>query len=254
MRFRINSIVIEKLQKGIALLRLLGFDHVKMKNMAIALALDGEREILRAFQTGRISRGPFSGIVIPLIDVLEFGTENSCMHIIEPAVEAKAVDVSSIGAVVAQPTDRSINRFIVRYERAAVAECAEILLNEETGGRGVAEFADFETIAVRADGLGVIFNHAELMLFGDFADGLHISALAVKVDRDDGLCLSGDRGFAFFRVNAFGLRIAIHEYRRCACDPDGFSGRKKCVRVSNDFVAFANPESHERQPDRVRAV
>ena len=47
---------------------------------------------------------------------------------------------------------------------------------------------------------------------------------------------------------------AIHEDRRGAGDPDRFGGGEEGIRVGDDFVAGADAEGHEGQPDGVGAV
>ena len=56
------------------------------------------------------------------------------------------------------------------------------------------------------------------------------------------------------RVDALGLRVAIHQDRRRAGDPDGFGGGEKRVGVGDALVARADAQRHQRQPDRVGAV
>ena len=50
------------------------------------------------------------------------------------------------------------------------------------------------------------------------------------------------------------LRIAIHEHRGGAGDPDRLGRGEERVRVGDDLVARPDAQRHERQPDRVRAV
>ena len=92
---------------------------------------------------------------------------------------------------------------VVGDERAAVAERAEVLLDDEAGRGGVAELADPEPVAGGVDRLRVVFDHAQLVLVGDLPDRRHVGALAVEVDRDDGLGLRRDRRFDLRRVDAF---------------------------------------------------
>ena len=80
------------------------------------------------------------------------------------------------------------------------------------------------------DRLRVVFDHAQLVLVGDLLDRRHVGALAVEVNRDDGLRLRGDRRFDFRRVDALGLRIAVNQHRRGAGNPDGLGRREECVR------------------------
>ena len=49
--------------------------------------------------------------------------------------------------------------FVIGYHRAGIAECSQILLDDEAGGDGVGQFANFESIAVRVNGLRAIFDH-----------------------------------------------------------------------------------------------
>ena len=136
------------------------------------------------------------------------------MNVIQPAVETETMNVSRIRTVVSQFANRSVDLFVVGYERAAITKRAKIFLNDETRRRGVAQFRNFESVTMRADPLRIILNNEQLVFFGNFADRLHISALAIEMNRDNRLCLPGDGSFDLFRVNAFRLRIAIHKNRR----------------------------------------
>ena len=91
------------------------------------------------------------------------------MQVVQAAVEAEAVDVARGRAVVAQPADGGVDVGVVGDQRAAVAEGAEVLLDDEAGGGGVAELADLEVRPARADGLGVVLDDLELVLVGNLA-------------------------------------------------------------------------------------
>ena len=92
------------------------------------------------------------------------------------------------------------------------------------------------------------------MFVGNLLDGRHVGALAVEVHRDDALRLRRDGGFDFGRVNAFCFWIAIHQDGGCAGNPDRFCRCKKRICIRDDFVAGPDPECHEGEPDRIRAV
>ena len=130
-----------------------------MEDVAVARQLGWQVNGLCALKAGGVAGGPLAAQVVPGVDVLELGAEDAGVQVVQAAVEAIAVDVAGIGAVVAQLADPGVDVGVVRHERAAVAEGAEVLLDDETGGRGVAEFADFEALAAGADGLGVVFDH-----------------------------------------------------------------------------------------------
>src|SRR5689334_15512167 len=217
--FGVNRCVVQELKERIALFRLFGLEDVKMKNVMVTLALGGESEILRTFQAGSVTSGPFPAEVIPGINVLELGAEDAGVKIVQSAVESVAMDVAGVGAVVAELADGGVNFLVIRNQRAAVAERAEIFLDNEAGSGRVAQFGDFESIAARADGLGIILDDIEFMFVGDFANGLHVGALAVEMDRDDSLGLGCDSSFDFGGVNAAAFGVAIHKNGGCAGDP-----------------------------------
>ena len=176
------------------------------------------------------------------------------MEVVQPAVEAEAVDVACSGAVIAQLAHFGVDVGVVRDQGAAVAEGAEVLLDDEAGGGGVAQVPDLELRSVRADGLGVVLDNLEVMLVGNLLDGGHVGALAVKVDGNDGLRLRRDGGLDLLRADALGVGAAIHENRGGACDPDGLGGGKEGVRVGDDLIARADAKGHEGEPDGVGAV
>jgi hypothetical protein len=92
------------------------------------------------------------------------------------------------------------------------------------------------------------------MFAGDFSNRLHVRALAIKMDWDNGLGPGSNRRLDLCRVDAFGLRIAIHQHCRRAGNPDGFGSGKKGVGVCDALVAGADPQGHQRQPNGVGPV
>jgi hypothetical protein len=63
----------------------------------------------------------------------------------------------------------------------AVAEGAEVLLDDEADGHRVAQLPDLEVIAGGIDRLSVVLDDAEMMLVGDRLDGRHVRALSVEM-------------------------------------------------------------------------
>jgi hypothetical protein len=72
--------------------------------------------------------------------------------------------------------------------------------------------------------------------------------------RDDGFRASGDGLADCFGINALGLGVAVHQHGGAAGDPHGFRRRKKRIGVGNQFIAFAQAQRHEGEPQRVGAV
>ena len=88
--------------------------------------------------------GPLNALIVPRMDVLQLGAQHAGVQIVEPAVEAVAVDVALGRSVVAQLAHRGVDVRVVGEERAAVAERAEVLLDDEAGRGRVAQLADLE--------------------------------------------------------------------------------------------------------------
>ena len=113
---------------------------------------------------------------------LSLALRNPGMEIVQPAVEAVAVDIPRIGTVIAQFANNRVDLFIIRHQRAAVAEGAEVLLDDKTRGACIAEFRHFETVAARANGLGIVFDDVKLVFIGDLCESLSCR----RIGRRDG--------------------------------------------------------------------
>ena len=86
-----------------------------------------------------------------------------------------------VDPVVAQLADLRVDVGVVGEQRAAVAERAEVLLDDEAGRRRIAQLADLEAGAGRIDRLRVVLDDAQLVPIGDCLDRRHVGALAVEV-------------------------------------------------------------------------
>src|SRR5882672_606031 len=137
----------------------LGLDHVEVVDVAVARCFERQRDIAGVFQARRIAGGPFTAQVAPFVDVLELGAENAGVEIVQPAVDSKTVAGPLLRTVIAEPADHAVDEIAVRDHGAAIAESAEVLLDDEAGANGIAELADLETVAFRADALRVILHH-----------------------------------------------------------------------------------------------
>src|SRR5438093_4754049 len=119
--------------------------------MPIAGQFNGQVEVAAVLQTRCVAGGPMTSLVVRLVDMLELGAQNARVQVVEPAVEPETVDVARVRAVVAQFADPRVDVRVVGHHRAAVAKGAEILLDDETDRRRVAEFSDLEAAAVSAN-------------------------------------------------------------------------------------------------------
>ncbi len=254
VRLRIHAVFVQPLQEGVAFCGVLDLDNVQVPHVAVARLLVRQVEGLGTLKALGVVLGQFDAVVVPLVDVFEFGAQDAGLDVVQTAVEAEAVHVAGGRAVGAEQLGHAVDLFVVGDNRTAIAEAAQVFLDDETGSHGIGELADLEGIARRVNGLGVIFDDPELVLVGDLFDRRHVSALPVQMDRHNALRLAGDGCLDLGGVDALGLGIAVnHDYGR-AGDPDGFRRGEEGVGVGDDFVAFANAQGHQGQPEGVRAV
>src|ERR1700683_4541469 len=139
MGFGVHAGVVEEFEKTVATGGIFGLDHVKMKNVASTGRLERQREIFRALETRGVTGRRGAAKVVPGVDMLELCAEDGRVDVVLAAVEAEAVNVAGVGTVVAKLADAGIEIGIIGDNRAAVAECAEVLLDDEAGCGGVAQ-------------------------------------------------------------------------------------------------------------------
>ena len=156
--------------------------------------------------------------------------------------------------MVAHPADLAVHILVVRDHRAAVSEGAEVLLDDEAGANRVAQLADLEAVARGPERLRVVFDDQQLMLVGDLADGLHVGALAVQVDRHDGLGLRCDGRFDLGWVDTIRFRVRIDENSRRPRDPHGLRRGEERVGGGDALVSGTDAQGHEGQPQCVGSV
>src|ERR1051326_1703551 len=176
------------------------------------------------------------------------------MQVVEPAVAAHAVAGALLGAVVAQLPNGAIDLRIVGDDCAAVAERAEILLDDETDGGSIAVFGDAKPIAAGADSLGIVLNDLQVVLVGNLADRSHVGALTIKMNRNEQLGARSNRSFDLAGIDAIGVWIGVDEYGCRAGDPDRFGGGEESVGRGDALVSRADAECLEGEPEGVGSV
>src|SRR2546429_4489314 len=129
MRFGINPGLVQEFQQRIALSGLFRLDDEEMKDVPVAGQFDRQIEVSATLQPGAVTRGPLPSQIVPSVDVLELGAEHAGVQVVETTVETVAVNVASVRAVIAQLANAGVDLGVVRDERAAVAEAAEVFLD-----------------------------------------------------------------------------------------------------------------------------
>src|SRR6185503_9815624 len=119
----------------------------EVKHVPVAGARVRQIDVRRTLQPRGVSGRPLNAFVVPRMDMFQLRAENTGVYVIKPAVEAEAVDVPLVRAVVPQLADPGVDLRVVREERPAIAERAQVLLDDEADRRRVAQLGDLETVA-----------------------------------------------------------------------------------------------------------
>ena len=254
MALRVDAFKAQELEQRIPLFRPLGLDDVEVVDVTVPWPFVGQRDVPRAGQSRTVTRRPLPAQVIPFVDVLQFRAEHASVQIVEPAVVSRAVARALGRTVIAQAADDGVDLRAIGHHCAAVAKGSKVLLNDEADGGGVAQLSDPEAVAACADGLRIVLNHQQVVPVGNLADGFHIRALAIQMDRHQGLGAGRDRRLDFVGVDTVRLRIAVNKDDRCPCDPDRFRGCEERVAGGDALVATTDAERLESEPQCVRPV
>src|SRR5262249_17066833 len=147
----------------IALLWLRGLDDVQMVDVIVARPLVRKRQRSDVLQTLGVPGRPLAPPGVPIVDVPQLGAQDSGLKIVEAAVVARAVTRPLVRPMVPEFPHHSVNVLLIGDHGSAVAETAQVFLDDEAGAYGVAQLADAEPVAAGADGLRVIFDYEKFV-------------------------------------------------------------------------------------------
>src|SRR5690606_37028448 len=117
----------------------------------------------------------------------------------------------------------------------------------EAEGGGIADAADVAAAVERADAVGGVFHHLQVVAAGDVHDLVHGAGFAAEVDRDDRLRARGDGALDGFRIDVEVPFADINEDGRgAAMDDDGGRGGEGVDR-GDDFIAVADAPGREAE-------
>ncbi len=100
--------------------------------------------------------------------------------------------------------------------------------------------------------LGTILHHAQIVPRGDRQERVHVRGLAVEVHGEQDTRARRDAGFHLGDIHEVRLRDDIDEDRNAARRADGGDGGHRGVGDGDHFVARLEPESFEREEERIR--
>ena len=119
---------------------------------------------------------------------------------------------------------------IVGHDAAGVAISAEIFSGIKRERRGVAKRADEFSLEPRQMRLRAIFNHPQLVFFGDGHDRVHVRRLAVKMHRNNSHRARSDFRFDLRGIDVERVVVRVAENHPAAGLRDGFRRRNPRVR------------------------
>src|SRR5262249_1318285 len=116
------------------------------------------------------------------------------------------------------------------------AEAAQVLRGEKRIATRGSHRASAASLILGANSLSRIFNDGDMMLLGDFENGIHLRALSEEMNRNYRLGCGTD-----FVGNRVGSQIEsdwvdIYEYRLCSKPGNRAHRSKKSERSRNHFV------------------
>ena len=145
------------------------------------------------------------------------------------------------------------HRVVAGGDQSAVARRTQVFRREETKTTVAADGAGPAALVLRADRLGGVLDDRYPTPVGDGHDRVHLRALAVKMDRQDGLGVGSDSGLDFGGVDVVGLRVDIDEDRLGTEPGDPAGGGEERVGGGDHFVAGADPLGHQADQQGVAA-
>ena len=215
---------------------IIAFDDVKMIHVLIFRGRVRQAQ-RRIGERGVIDARDRAALGAPFVHFAQLHAQHGGVQIVQAAVVANAVVRALERAVIAQFANLRGQFRVAGGHGAAIAEAAQIFLDNEAETNRVAVLADGEIIAARADALRAILNHRKAVSFGNFRYRRHVRRQAVEMHGHDGARFRRDRGSQFANVEIMRLAIGIDQHRRRAGQPDGLGRGEKCVRSGDDLVA-----------------
>ena len=137
--------------------------------------------------------------------------------------------------VILQTVKPVVHPFLGKRHRAAL-DGVKHLGGMKAENTGVSELGHAFSLIPLPKGMGRIINHLQAMLFGNGPNPLHITDIAVHMDRDDGRCAFCDQGLYFVRVHGIVRRVDVAEHRRQPVAHNRMGGGRKAEGGGNHLA------------------
>ena len=191
----------------------------------------------------------------PLLKPWQLHVQDSRLDRIQPAVVAKAGVQIALGHAVHGELTHGLGQLgIAGGDGTAVSRRTEVLGGEEAEAARIAEAAHRLALPASSRRLGAVFDHLQLMAFGNGHQSGHVHCAPEQVHRHQGPGGGGDRSFDLIEIDQVGAGVDIHEHRRGADGADGLSRGEKTERAGDHFIAGANAQATQGQDQSVGAA
>lgn len=149
---------------------------------------------------------------------------------------------ASCAAALIAERDAEIGQVVVVCEDHASFSGCDLLVGIEGENAHCAEDADFFVADLRAGPFATVFDHGQVVLGCDVADGIEASGIAEDHDGEDGLCPVGDLLLDGGWVDVEGDGVYVNEDGFCASHHDRGGGCDERKRGGDDLVSRPQPQ------------
>src|SRR6266545_7603409 len=235
--------------EGVAIRRV---DDEQVEDMASSLELR-ERSHARVGQRLRVHRCDLGTALVPAQEVRKPRSQNRGLQLVKAAVDTGGNVTVTVGLTVLTHEPQALGEgLVIRHDCATVAERGEVLRWIEAEAAKPADRPRGTPSQLRAGSLGAVLHDVDAALGAEGCDRVGFRTLTVQMDRHDRARLlterSGERG----RVHRPGFGLDVAENGSCTSALDCRHSWHARVRLGHDLVPRADPESAQRQLDRVR--
>lgn len=143
---------------------------------------------------------------------------------------------------------------VVGEDGAAVPIAAQGFAREKAGTGDGGQVTALAAFVAAAQALGRVFDDRQSVLVGDGVDGVHVGALAIQRDGNDGASARGDGGFQPGGVQGVGARVDVDVDGLGAQQGDGLGRGDVGEARGDDLVARPDPQRHLGDLQSIGAV
>src|ERR1700680_298935 len=178
----------------------------------------------------------------------QFHAQDRGLNFVKASIPSRlAADVFLRLAMVTQDAQTGGAFCRVGDDHARIAARAEIFGGIKAKASDIAERSGAATFVTCADGLRAVFDDGQMLLAGEFHDGVHVRGQAVEMNDDDGTGARSHTTLELRQVDVVSAGMNVREYRFSAKCTDGTARGHKSERGQDDFIAGRYAARAQRQ-------